>query len=266
MKPSPSILDCQKAKTEGRKISMLTCYDATMARLLDASEIDILLVGDSVAQVVHGHDSTLPANTEMMALHTAAVRRGTSKKLIVADLPFMSFRLGKSEALLAAGALMRAGAHAVKLEGLKGHEDVVEHLVDSGIPVMGHLGLTPQSVNQLGGHKVQGKSDAAAERILADARALERLGCFALVAECVPASLGALLARELRIPVIGIGAGPEVDGQVLVLPDMLGMQPDFSPKFLRRFMQGASLTQEALRHYAEAVRNGSFPNASESYT
>jgi 3-methyl-2-oxobutanoate hydroxymethyltransferase len=266
MSHSPSILDCQKAKTEGRKISMLTCYDATMARLLNETEVDLLLVGDSVAQTVHGHDSTLPATVEMMALHTAAVRRGSSQKLIVADMPFMSFREGKVAALRAAGELMRAGAHAVKLEGLRGHEDAVEHLVGSGIPVMGHLGLTPQSVHQLGGHKVQGKNDIAAERILADALELERLGCFAVVLECVPSKLGAQVAAKLRIPVIGIGAGREVDGQVLVITDMLGLQPGFSPKFLRRFADGARLTTEAVSAFIGAIRAGSFPTDGESYS
>jgi 3-methyl-2-oxobutanoate hydroxymethyltransferase len=252
-------------KQEGRKITMLTCYDASAGRILDQSEVDIALVGDSVAMVLHGFDSTIHATTEMMVLHTAAVARGVKNKLIVADLPFLSFRKGVVEALEVSAELLRAGAHAVKLEGVSGHEDVVKSLVQSGIPVMGHLGLTPQSALQLGGHKVQGRLEPEALKILADAKKLEELGCFAVVLECVPAGLAERITQSLEIPTIGIGAGLHVDGQVLVMHDMLGMQSSFKPKFLRRYDQSEATLLKAFNRYAQDVREAKFPSAEESY-
>ncbi len=257
----------KRAKLEGRKLKMVTCYDASMAKIVAGTQVDTVLVGDSVAMVQHGFDSTIHATMEMMVLHTAAVARGLAgTKFLVGDMPFTTFRKGKNVALDAAAALVRAGAHAVKLEGLKGHEDVVEHLVDSGVPVMGHIGLTPQLALALGGHKVQGRDAEAVERFCKEAHDLEALGIFSLVLECVPAQLGSRITRELKIPTIGIGAGSGTDGQVLVFNDMLGMSGEFKPKFLRRFAELGPSIASALNAYCREVDEGSFPTESESYT
>lgn len=260
-----SIHDFKTFKQESRKISMVTCYDACLGKIVDKSSVDTVLVGDSVAMVLHGYDSTLHATPEMMQAHTSAVARSVKNKFIVADMPFMSFRKGKTQALEVAGSLMRSGAHAVKVEGLKGHEDVIEHLIESGIPVMGHLGLTPQSVMQLGGHKVQGRLEAEAQKILKEAIELERLGCFALVLECVPETLGTQITQKLLIPTIGIGAGRFVDGQVLVLHDMLGAQPEFKPKFLKTFAQLHDTCLSGLDTFDDEVKKNIFPSEKEIY-
>lgn len=263
---TPSIDLFKKAKLENRKLKMVTCYDASMAKIVATTPIDTVLVGDSVSMVHHGFDSTVHATMEMMVLHTAAVARGlANSKFLVADMPFTTFRKGTSFALDCASQLIRAGAHAVKLEGLKGHEAVVEHLVDSGVPVMGHIGLTPQLALALGGHKVQGRDHEAVERFCAEAKELERLGVFSLVLECVPATLGARITRELKIPTIGIGAGAETDGQVLVFNDMLGMSGSFKPKFLRHFAQLGEPIHAALSQYCSEVDAGAFPAPQESY-
>lgn len=242
---------------------MTTAYDALMARHAARSGIDAVLVGDSVAMTVHGFPSTVHATLEMMVAHTAAVRRGAPELLIVADLPFLAHRRGRDAAVDAAGALVQAGATAVKLEGVAGHEDVIAHVVGSGIPVMGHLGLTPQSIHQLGGYRVQGRSVDDADRIRADARRAAELGVFALVLECVPAALAAEVTADLPVPTIGIGAGVATAGQVLVITDLLGLDPEFRPKFVRRYADGARLTQEALAAYAADVRAAKFPAAAE---
>lgn len=260
-----SIHDFKKLKLDNKKISMVTCYEASLGRIIEKSNIDWVLVGDSVAMVLHGYDSTIHATPEIMELHTRAVSRVIKSKFIVGDMPFMSFRKGPRHALGVAGALMRAGAHAVKLEGIDGHEDVVENLVKSGIPVMGHLGLTPQSVHQLGGHKVQGRLMEEANRIQNEAKKLESLGCFSLVLECVPESLGKLVTDSLSIPTIGIGAGRFVDGQVLVINDLLGSQPDFKPKFLRTYSSLFDNSLDALNKYNEDVKSGHFPSQEEIY-
>lgn len=258
-----SILDFSRARQSGRPIVMVTAYDAPMARLVAASEVDAILVGDSVAMVVHGLPSTVHATLDMMELHTAAVRRGAPDRVVVADLPFLSFRQGRDAAVRAAGALVQAGATAVKLEGIAGHEDVVAHLVGSGIPVMGHLGLTPQSVHQLGGYRLQGRSEADAARLRADARRLEECGAFALVLECVPAALAAAATALLNIPTIGIGAGGGTSGQVLVLPDLLGLDAEFRPRFARRYLDGYAAVLAALNAYARDVRGARFPTREE---
>lgn len=258
-----SVLDFSRARREGLPIALVTSYDAWSARLAAAAGIDCLLVGDSVAMVVHGFPDTVHATVEMMALHTAAVRRGAPDIFVVADLPFLSFRQGVAAAVEAAGALMRAGASAVKLEGVRGHEDVVAHLVGSGIPVMGHLGLTPQSVHQLGGYRVQGRSAEDAARILEDARSLEALGAFSVVLECVPEQLAADITAALGIPTIGIGSGARTGGQVLVLHDLLGLQAEFKPRFARRYLEGHELVREALERYAADVRAARFPARAE---
>lgn len=244
---------------------MVTCYDYSLARLVAGTPIHGILVGDSAAMVMHGKASTLSATVGMMRLHTEAVARGAPGKFIVADMPFLSFRKGTTAALDAASAVMTAGAHAVKLEGVDGHEDVIRHLVQSGIPVMGHLGLQPQSVNASGGFRVQGTTGHAAAEILRQASALQQLGAFAVVLECIPASLAASVSRTLKIPTIGIGAGAGCDGQILVLQDLLGMNIDFKPKFVRPFLDGARLITEALTSFDDSVRNGTFPAESESY-
>lgn len=258
-----SILDFNRARQEGRPIVMVTAYDAPMARLVAESEADVILVGDSAAMVVHGLPSTVHATLDMMVLHTAAVRRGAPDRVVVADLPFLSFRLGREAAVRAAGALMQAGATAVKLEGVAGHEDVVAHLVGSGIPVMGHLGLTPQSVHQLGGYRLQGRSEAEAARLLTEARRLEQLGAFALVLECVPAALAAEITAALSVATIGIGAGAGTSGQVLVLNDLLGLDAEFRPRFARRYLDGRGEILTALNAYARDVRAARFPAREE---
>lgn len=255
-----------QAKTEHRRLSMVTCYDYTLARVLSKTPVDALLVGDSAAMVMHGHPSTLSATIDMMRLHTESVARGAGDKFIVADMPFLSFRKGVTAALDAAAVLMAAGAHAVKLEGVDGHEDVIGHMVQSGIPVMGHLGMQPQSVNQYGGFRVQGRTEDSARAIVRQAKALEELGAFAVVLECIPSKLAGEVTGAIGIPTIGIGAGPCCDGQVLVLQDLLGLNLDFRPKFARQFADGAGCVIDALARFDGAVKSGTFPAAGESYS
>ena len=258
-----TILDFSRAKREQHPIVMIAAYDALMARLVAESEADAILVGDSAAMVVHGYPSTVHATVEMMAVHVAAVRRGAPEGVVIADLPFLSVRRGLNAATDAAGALMQAGATAVKLEGVAGHDDVVSHLVESGIPVMGHLGLTPQSVHQLGGYRFQGRDAVSAERLRQDARRLEELGAFAFVLECVPADLAAAITEERSIPSIGIGAGAGTAGQVLVLSDLLGFDGHFQPRFARRYIEGHELVRNAINRFARDVRTAAFPNRAE---
>jgi 3-methyl-2-oxobutanoate hydroxymethyltransferase len=261
-----SIRDFARFKSDGRRISMATAYDAWSARLVSHSRVDAILVGDSAAMVVHGHPTTIAATVNMMATHTAAVARGAVDKLIVADLPFLSFRRGIPAAMTAVGRLMRSGAHAVKLEGVDGHEDVIRHVVGSGVPVMGHIGLTPQSVNQFGGFRVQGRTEPDAARLVRQAHALEELGCFAVVLECVPAALAARITAELRVPTIGIGAGLETDGQILVLHDLLGFDSCASPRFVRRYVDGERLFTDALDRYDADVKESRYPAPEETYS
>ncbi len=260
-----NVLDFQKMKDERRKISMVTCYDYSSARIVDASNVDCILVGDSLAMTMHGHATTLSATIGMMALHTAAVARGAPSKFIVGDMPFLSYRKGLKDAMDAVHQLMTAGAHAVKLEGVRGHAEIVRHIVDSGVPVMGHLGLTPQSVNQLGGMKVQARTDAAVGLLISQARDLEDAGCLALVLECVPAEAARNVTDLLKIPTIGIGAGPHVSGQVLVYQDLLGLNPGFKPKFLRTYANAFEIIQAALDAYDREVKEQKFPSEKESY-
>lgn len=246
-----------------RAIVMLAAYDALMARHAAAAGADALLVGDSVAMVVHGLPSTVHATMDMMVAHTAAVRRGAPDLLVVADLPFLAVRRGTAAAVEAAGALLRAGANAVKAEGIAGHADVLAHLVGSGIPVMGHLGLLPQAVHQLGGYRVQGREPAAAAQLRRDAAELEAIGAFALVLECVPAELAAAVTGERAIPTIGIGAGGGTRGQILVLSDLLGLDGDFAPGFVRRYLDGQTVVRGAVAAFVADVRAGRFPSAAE---
>lgn len=255
----------RQMKSEGRKISMVTCYDHWSARIIARSQVDCVLVGDSAAMVMHGYRDTIPADIDMLRYHVAAVCKGAPEKFVIGDMPFLANRKGLVPAMEAVQVLMQAGAQAVKIEAAAGNIDIIRHLVESGVPVMGHLGLTPQSVHQLGGFKVQGKAAAAEEQLVRDAADLEAAGCFAIVIECVRSTLGARVSRELAIPTIGIGAGVDTDGQVLVLQDMLGMKPDFRPKFVRTYLDGFELLKNALDQYDGEVKNGDFPSTEESY-
>jgi 3-methyl-2-oxobutanoate hydroxymethyltransferase len=252
-------------KIEKQKISMVTCYDYSFARILSQTNIDCVLVGDSLANVIHGFDHTTHATMEMMELHTAAVKRGIGSKFIVSDMPFLSNRLGLAEGTKNAGRLINAGASSVKIECADGNLDLIKHLVDSGIPVMGHLGLTPQSVHQLGGYKVQGKSSAEFEKIKNDSLQLQQAGCFALVLECVPEKLAADITQSLQIPTIGIGAGNVTDGQVLVLQDLLGMDGTKKMKFVRRFANLEQEISKAINLFAQETSEKSFPNQQETF-
>ena len=260
-----NVLDFQACKARHEKIVMLTCYDYTSARIVQDSDVDVILVGDSAAMVMHGYGTTIPADVEMMCRHIESVARGTKNKFIVGDMPFLSFRQSLTDNIRAVASVMKAGAHAIKLEGIEGNTETIAHIVKSGVPVMGHLGLTPQSVNQLGGYRVQGRGNRAAKTLREEALDCERAGCFALVLECVPDELAAEITASLSIPTIGIGAGAGTDGQVLVMQDLLGLSSDFKPKFVRRYLDGKKLWQEAFNAYASDVKSGQFPATDESY-
>jgi 3-methyl-2-oxobutanoate hydroxymethyltransferase len=260
-----TVLDFAAKKNKKEKISMVTCYDHGFAKILSTSNIDTILVGDSLAQVIHGYPNTLHATIEMMALHTAAVARGAPNKFIVADMPFMSTRKGLESTMNDVQKLMLAGAHAIKIENADGHADLIKHIVESGVPVMGHLGLTPQSIHQLGGPKIQGRTQSGAEKLLSDASILQQAGCFALVLELIPTVLAEKVTQSLSIPTIGIGAGVETDGQVLVLNDMLGMNPNFNPKFLKKYSTIHDQTLMAVNQYVIDVTAKSFPKPENAY-
>jgi 3-methyl-2-oxobutanoate hydroxymethyltransferase len=261
-----TVPDLLAMKAAGRRIVMLTCYDAAFARLLEQAEVDILLVGDSVNQVLAGQETTLSATLDQMIYHAASVRRGARRALVFVDLPFLTYQVSPTEAIRNAGrVLQESGAHGVKLEGGRPMADTVRALVDRGIPVIGHLGLTPQSVHALGGYRVQGREAAAAERLLADARALEEAGACAIVLELLPAALATRITAALTIPTIGIGAGAGCDGQVLVLHDMLGLNEMFNPKFLKRYAELGEAVRAAVRSYAAEVRDGTYPGPEHSF-
>jgi len=260
-----NIFDFSKKKQLNEKISMVTCYDYTSAKILAKTSVDCLLVGDSVAMTMHGFKDTLSATLEMMCFHTSAVSRGAGDKFIVSDLPFLSYRKSRSKNVSAAQALMQSGAHAVKLENASGNLQLIKHLTESGIPVMGHLGLTMQLMHTLGGLKVQGKTQEAAERIKQDAILLQEAGCFALVLECIPTALAAEISQALSIPTIGIGAGPHTDGQVLVYQDLLGLNTDFKPKFVKTFIEGHEQVKQSIEEYVQAVKSGGFPSDEHCY-
>jgi len=255
----------RKKKAEVARLSMVTCYDAWSAKILNETDIDCLLVGDSLSVVMHGFDSTVHATVEMMELHVAAVRRGAPDKFIVADMPFLSCSRGLEAAMDAVQRLMQAGANAVKIEGAEHQLEIIRHVVEAGVPVMGHLGLTPQSIHNLGGHRVQGKSAEAGEKVMRQARELESVGCFSIVLECVPNRLGDCVSKSLDIPAIGIGAGPHTDGQVLVLQDMLGTDPGFSPRFLRRYANLHDTVRSSVQQFHADVAERAFPSSEETY-
>ena len=261
-----SVLDFISTKQRGGRLAMLTCYDYTMARLIDASGVDAVLVGDSLGCVMLGHPDTLPVTMEDMIHHARAVVRGCQQALVVVDMPFMSYQVSVAEALSNAGRIIKeTGAQAVKLEGGATVVPQIRALVAAGIPVQAHVGMTPQSVNALGGFKVQGKGEEAAGKLLADALAVEEAGAFSVVLECVPPKLAALVTRALHIPTIGIGAGAGCDGQVLVSQDMLGMFTDFTPRFVKRFAEVGETMRAAFHAYAGEVKAGTFPTDAHAF-
>tara|TARA_B100001778_G_scaffold261435_1_gene221878 strand:- start:144 stop:1004 length:861 start_codon:yes stop_codon:yes gene_type:complete len=253
-------------KASGEKISMLTAYDYTMAKIVDGAGIDVILVGDSASNVMAGHETTLPITLDQMIYHASSVVRAIERSLVVVDLPFGTYQSDSKEALRSAIRIMKeSGGHAVKLEGGKEIKDSIKKILNAGIPVMGHLGLTPQSIYKFGTYSVRAKEEEEAEKLLKDAKLLERLGCFAIVLEKIPAKLAEKVAEELRIPVIGIGAGNGADGQVLVLHDMLGMTHEFNPRFLRRYMNLFESMTTAIGQYVSDVKSSEFPNNEEQY-
>lgn len=261
-----NIQDFNKMKEQQCKISMLTCYDYPSACIVADSDIDCVLVGDSVAMAIHGHPNTLNATIEMMVLHTQAVARGLKKQFLVADLPFLSHKGSRSETIGHVKSLLQAGAHAVKIEGADADTlETIHYLNQSGVPVMGHIGLTPQSIHQLGGFRIQGKSDLQAKALLNQAKQLQAAGCFAFVIECVPWQLAKTMTETVDIPSIGIGAGAHTDGQVLVWHDMLGLQNAFKPKFLKQFTQGREMILEAINQYDQQVKSTQFPALEHAY-
>jgi len=259
----PTILDMKKA---GRKIAVLTAYDCLMAQMQDEAGIDIILVGDSVGMVLAGFESTLPVTMDIMLYHVASVRRGTINALVVADMPFLSYQASVSEAITNAGRFLKeAGAEAVKIEGGRHNADAIRRMVDTGIPVMGHLGLTPQSINRYGTYHLVGKDQSAADILLEDAHLLEEAGVFSIVLEKIPAGLAKNITESISIPTIGIGAGKHCDGQVLVAHDMLGIFDKFKPKFVRRYAELAENMRTAFRQYVDDIKSVNFPDDNESY-
>ena len=262
-----TIRDIAEMKAQGEKIPMITAYDYTTARLADEAGIPLVLVGDSLGMVVLGYDSTIPVTMDDMVHHVKAVARGTRKGLIIVDLPFMTYQIDTAQALANAARLVQeGGAHAVKLEGGESVAETVHRIVECGIPVMGHIGMTPQSVNAFSGYRVRGRGRQEAVQLLKDAKALEDAGTFAVVLELVPTPLARLISQRLTIPTIGIGAGPACDGQVQVLHDMLGLFTDFVPKHTKQYARLAELIQEAFTRYAQEVKEGSFPTDQESFS
>jgi 3-methyl-2-oxobutanoate hydroxymethyltransferase len=253
-------------KNRGEKISMLTAYDYTMAKIVDGAGIDVILVGDSASNVMAGHETTLPITLDQMIYHATSVIRAVERSLVVVDIPFGSYQSDPKEALRSAIRIMKeSGGHAVKVEGGKEIKESVKRILNAGIPVMGHLGLTPQSIYKFGTYTVRAKEDAEAEALKQDALLLEKAGCFAIVLEKVPAKLAQEVAQSLTIPVIGIGAGNAVDGQVLVTHDMLGMTHEFNPRFLRRYLDMYKEMTTAFKNYSTDVKSGDFPNDTEQY-
>ncbi|MCC7029543.1 MAG: 3-methyl-2-oxobutanoate hydroxymethyltransferase [Chitinophagaceae bacterium] len=256
----------QAMKVRGEKISMLTAYDFSMATILDDAGIDILLVGDSASNVMAGHETTLPITLDQMIYHASSVIRAVKRSLVVVDLPFGSYQGNSKEALNSAIRIMKeAGAHSIKMEGGEEIIESVKRIISAGVPVMGHLGLTPQSIYKFGTYNVRAKEEAEADELVRNAHLLQEAGCFAIVLEKIPASLGKKVAEELKIPIIGIGAGMHVDGQVLVMHDMLGINKEFSPRFLRRYLNMYDQILDATKHYIEDVKSGDFPNEQEQY-
>jgi 3-methyl-2-oxobutanoate hydroxymethyltransferase len=264
--PKITLLDIYKKKAEGRKITMLTAYDFPTAQIVDQAGIDMILVGDSLGMVVQGVTSTLPVTMEEMLYHTKLVSRATASAMVVGDMPFLSYQTSKADAVNNAGRFLKeAGAEAVKLEGGTQMADAIRAIVEAGIPVLAHIGLTPQYVHMLGGFKVQGKGEAAREKILADARAVQDAGAFSVVLEAIPSSLAKEIQALLHIPTIGIGAGPDCDGQVLVIHDLLGLFDRFTPKFVKKYANLKELALSAVKEYKQDVEGGKFPSEDQSF-
>ncbi len=267
MSKKKSILDIQKMKSDGEKISVLTCYDYPTARILDGCGIDILLVGDSVGVVFAGHENTLPVTVEEMIYHTRGVMRAEPRALVVTDMPFLSYQVSLDEARRNAGRLVKeGGAAVVKVEGGENVAPTIRAIVDMDIPVMAHIGLTPQSIHRMGGYRVQGKKEDHAEKLLADAHAVQAAGAFAVVLEGIPLKLARRITGELSIPTIGIGAGPHCDGQVLVIHDILGLCEKYSPKFVKKYADVKAVISDAVVRYIGEVKGGEFPNEEHSFT
>lgn len=264
--PKITILDIYKKKAEGKKITMLTAYDYPMAQIVDQAGIDMVLVGDSLGNVVQGVANTLPVTMDEMIYHTKMVSRAAQSAMVVGDMPFLSYQTHKAEAVRNAGRFLKeAGAEAVKLEGGSQMAEAIRAIVDAGIPVVAHIGLTPQYIHMMGGFKVQGKDEAAREKLLADAKAVQDAGAFSVVIEGVPASLGKEITAALRIPTIGIGAGPDCDGQVLVIHDLLGLFDRFTPKFVKRYVNLKEQALSAVKQYKQDVETGTFPSSEHSF-
>jgi len=260
-----SVIEFLKSRENNKKISVVTCYDYWSAKIISQTDIDAVLVGDSASMVMHGFDTTTSANLNMISSHVLAVSRGLKDKLLIADLPFLAHRKGLKELMDGIDTLIKAGAQAIKIEGSGDNTDLIRHVVNSGVPVMGHIGLTPQSIHKFGGFKVQGKDHKGANGLLDAALELEQAGCFGIVLELVPSSVGKEITEKLKIPTIGIGAGKYTSGQVLVLQDLLGVNREFNPKFLRKYLNGFELIRDALNRYDKDVKNIEFPSEEESY-
>ncbi len=261
-----TLRDIRALYEEEKAITMVTAYDYTFARLVEAAELDVILVGDSLGNVIQGHDTTVPVEVDDVIYHTRAVMRGCQTPHVVADLPFMSYQASDDEGMRNAGRLLKeGGAQAVKLEGGEAYAPLVRRLTEAGVPVVGHLGLTPQSVHAFGGYRVQGRDDEAAKRLLSDAFALQDAGAYMVVLEMVPAALAAEVTEKLSIPTIGIGAGAQTSGQVLVIQDLLGMNESFKPRFVKRFANLEAICVDALKTYGEEVRERTFPDEDHSY-
>ena len=256
----------EQMKSKGEKISMLTAYDYSFAKIIDEAGVDIILVGDSASNVMAGHETTLPITLDQMIYHASSVIRAVKRALVVVDLPFGTYQSDSQEALKSAIRIMKeSGAHAVKLEGGHLAKESIERIIQAGIPVMGHLGLTPQSIYKFGTYTVRAKEDEEAKTLISDSKMLEKVGCFSIVLEKIPNKLAKKVTSNLKLPIIGIGAGSHVDGQVLVSHDMLGMNKDFSPRFLRRYLDLDSLVSNAVKKYSKDIKDGNFPNKEEQY-
>lgn len=260
-----SIIDFKKYKQANIPISMVTCYDFWSAQIIQDTDIDAVLVGDSAAMVMHGYSTTINSDIDMMCYHISAVKKGLADKLLIADFPFLAHKKGKKFAMNVVDTFMKLGANAVKLEGAGSTIKLIKHIVDSGVPVMGHIGLTPQSVNSLGGFTLQGLDKNSADKLLNDAKELEDAGCFSIVLEMIPSKLAKEITDILSIPTIGIGAGKRTSGQILVLQDLLGFNKKFNPKFLRKYLKGYELVKDALNKYSNDVKKRKFPSLKESY-
>lgn len=254
-----NILELQKMKRQNKKISFITGYDYWSAKIIAQSNIDCILVGDSLAMTMYGHNSTIPATVQLITTHIQAVAKGANGKFIVADMPFLSYRKSLTSTMNVIGKLIQAGAHAVKLEGCDGNLQTIKHIVESGVPVMGHIGLMVQSIHQLGGYRIQGKNLHSQKKLIDEALKLQNVGCFAIVLECITDEVADAITKQLSIPTIGIGSGAKTDGQILVLQDLLGVYQDVQPKFVKKYLEGFELIKSALNKYDAEVKNNIFP-------